>query len=175
MCRADLQLIGDIQTMIERLVTAAEDVRWEVPVPPEVAEAGVQVEGLEPTAAERLAMELERLHGVGAGGQARWEGRAGWCFARGRGRTLGLCSAPSIAVCCGMWRQVVDTMGATHQHVHAKVVEATGIMDENLSDQERCGGLLQCPSEPGESAGEHGDGGGGAARRRFDYLYNRIQ
>jgi len=64
-------------------------------VPPEVAEAGVQVEGLEPTAAERLAMELERLHGV------------------------------------------VDTMGATHQHVHAKVVEATGIMDENLSDQER--------------------------------------
>jgi hypothetical protein len=33
--------------------------------------------------------------------------------------------------------QVVDSMGATHKQVHAKVLEATGILDENLSDQER--------------------------------------
>jgi hypothetical protein len=59
-----VQLIADIQGMIERLVMAAEDVHWEVPVPPEMADVEVQVEGLEPTPAERLAMELERMSGV---------------------------------------------------------------------------------------------------------------
>lgn len=192
------KLIAAIREAIDRMRGAAEEVTWEVPLPPETEDAACQVMGLAPTPAEELAAELDRIREVRYQEMHGSPARLPYItldvgplnsptptseLPRSCSSSLGLAIGASAVIChpllmlavrllpcpppasfalhpkppharrdrcfvvnttdteasvgCLNSLQVVNELRVTHSMVAERVAEATGIMEEDLSEQER--------------------------------------